>query len=90
MPLQRRLPKVGFNSRLARVTAEIRLSELGKVSTEVIDLAALQTARMINRRIKFVKVFASGSLDRAVKLRGLRVSRGARAAIEAAGGAIEP
>ncbi len=89
MPLQRRLPKVGFSSRLARVTAQVRLSELARVDAEVIDLAALQAAGIINRNIKRAKIFASGSLEKAVAVRGLRVTRGARAAIEGAGGSIE-
>ncbi len=89
MPLQRRLPKVGFNSRKARYTAEIRLSELGKVSAEVIDREALIAARLLSRQISDIKVIASGSLDKAVTLRGIRVTGGARAAIEAAGGKIE-
>jgi len=89
MPLQRRLPKVGFRSRLARVTAEVRLSELARLDAELIDLAALQAAGVVNRNIKRAKVFASGSIDKPVALRGIRVTSGARAAIEAAGGSIE-
>jgi len=89
MPLQRRLPKVGFNSRLARITAEVRLSELSKVEGDVIDLAALQAANVIGRNIRRAKVVASGSLDRAVTIKDLGVTRGARAAIEAAGGTVE-
>jgi large subunit ribosomal protein L15 len=89
MPLQRRLPKVGFGSRLARTTAEVRLHELAKVNTDVIDLAALQQANVVSRLITRVKVFASGSIDKAVTLKGIQASRGARAAIEAAGGKVE-
>ena len=89
MPLHRRLPTVGFNSRKARYTAEIRLSELAKVSAEVIDREALIAARLLSRQISDIKVIASGSLDKAVTLRGIRVTGGARAAIEAAGGKIE-
>ncbi len=89
MPLQRRLPKVGFRSRLARITAEIRTSELGKVTAETVDRVALMQAGLINRNIKRVKIVASGELDKAVHLRGLRVSKGARLAIEKAGGSIE-
>ena len=89
MPLQRRLPKVGFRSRLARITAEIRTSELGKVTAETVDRMALAKAGLINRNIKRVKVVASGKLDKAVHLRGLRVSKGARLAIENAGGSVE-
>ncbi len=89
MPLQRRLPKVGFRSRLARITAEVRTAELAKVEAEVIDRLALTQAGLINRNIKHVKVVASGELGKAVRVRGLRVSRGARLAIEQAGGSIE-
>ena len=89
MPLQRRLPKVGFRSRLARITAEVRTAELAKVEAEVIDRSALTQAGLINRNIKHVKVVASGELGKAVRVRGLRVSRGARLAIEQAGGSIE-
>jgi large subunit ribosomal protein L15 len=89
MPLQRRLPKVGFGSRLARTTAEVRLHELSRVSADVIDLAALQQANVVSRQITRIKVFASGSIDKAVTLKGIQVTRGARAAIEAAGGKVE-
>ena len=89
MPIQRRLPKVGFSSRRARVTAEVRLHELMAVEAEVIDVAALKAARLINKNIKRVKVICSGTLDRAVTVRGLCLTKGARAAIQAAGGRIE-
>ena len=88
-PLQRRLPKYGFTSRLARVTAEIRLAELAKVDAEVIDLEALRAADLINNSIKRAKVVLSGELSKAVTIKGLAVTKGARAAIEAAGGKIE-
>lgn len=89
MPLQRRLPKVGFNSRLARITDEIRLHELNKVDADVIDLEALQKANLINKSVQRVKVMVSGKLEKAVTLKGIRVTKGAREAIEAAGGKIE-
>ena len=89
MPIQRRLPKVGFSSRRARVTAEVRLHELMAVEAEVIDVAALKSARLINKNIKRVKVICSGALDRAVTVKGLGLTQGARAAIQAAGGRIE-
>jgi len=89
MPLHRRLPKVGFNSRLARVTAEIRLHELNKLDVDVIDIAALQAANLISKNIKRAKVMAAGKIDKAVKLKGIKVTKGARGAIEAAGGKIE-
>ncbi|MCC6302701.1 MAG: 50S ribosomal protein L15 [Gammaproteobacteria bacterium] len=89
MPLHRRLPKVGFVSRTARDRAEVRLSELAKVKADVIDLAALKEANVINGRIERAKVIASGEIGVAVTLRGIAVTKGARAAIEAAGGKIE-
>jgi len=89
MPLQRRLPKIGFHSMVGRYTAEIRLDELQKLSDEEIDLGVLKQAGLINKSIKSVKIILSGSLDRAVTLRGLGVTKGARAAIESAGGKIE-
>jgi len=89
MPLQRRLPKVGFSSRVGFVTAEVRSYELGLLDTDVIDLAALKTANIVSKNIKFVKVMLSGTLDKKVTVKGLRVSKGARTAIESAGGKIE-
>jgi len=89
MPLQRRLPKVGFTSITARSHGEVRLHELGQVEGGVIDLEALQRANIVSRNITQVKVIASGAITKAVTLKGIRVTRGARAAIEAAGGSIE-
>ncbi len=89
MPLQRRLPKVGFSSRVGRVTAEVRLHELAKVEGDVVDVAGLQEANVIHKGIKRVKVIASGELAKAVTVKGLGVTKGARAAIEAAGGKVE-
>ena len=89
MPLQRRLPKVGFSSRIGRVTSEVRLSELAKVPGEVVDLAALHQADVLPRSIKRAKLILSGKVDRALTIRGLAVTKGARAAIEAAGGRID-
>ncbi|UCE90714.1 MAG: 50S ribosomal protein L15 [Pseudomonadota bacterium] len=89
MPLQRRLPKVGFRSRLALVTAEVRLHELNNIDGEVADLAALQAANLVSRNVTRARVMLSGELKKAVTVRGLGVSKGARAAIEAAGGKIE-
>ncbi len=89
MPLQRRLPKVGFQARKSRYADEVRLHELAAVDADVIDLQALQDANLVSRSVRTVKVFASGKLDKAVTLRGIRVTKGARAAIEAAGGKIE-
>jgi large subunit ribosomal protein L15 len=89
MPLQRRLPKIGFTSRSARTRAEIRLHELAKVGGDVIDLAALKAANIVSRGVLQAKVIASGEIKTAVTLRGIAVTKGARAAIEAAGGKIE-
>ncbi|MAZ71252.1 50S ribosomal protein L15 [Porticoccus sp.] len=89
MPLQKRLPKYGFTSRISRVTAEIRLSELNSVSGDLIDIATLRAAGLINASITRAKVFMSGEVDRPVTVKGLRVTKGARAAIEAAGGKVE-
>ncbi|WP_455218352.1 50S ribosomal protein L15 [Kaarinaea lacus] len=89
MPLQRRLPKVGFTSRKAQYTAEIRLPELTKVEGDVVDLLALKAANIVGQQIKRAKVILSGEIDKAVTVRGLGVTRGARAAIEAAGGKVE-
>ncbi len=89
MPLQRRLPKVGFSSRVGRVSTELRLHELAKVDTEVIDIDALKAANLVTKNILKVKVMLSGTIDKAVTLKGIAVSKGAREAIEAAGGKIE-
>jgi large subunit ribosomal protein L15 len=89
MPLQRRLPKIGFHSMVGRYTAEIRLNELQKLSDEVIDLDVLKQAGLINKLVKRGKIILSGTLQRAVTVRGLGVTKGARAAIESAGGKIE-
>lgn len=89
MPLQRRLPKVGFSSRIGRTTAEVRLHELAKVEGDVADLMALKSANVIRQDIKRVKVIASGNIDKSITVRGLGVTKGAKAAIEQAGGKVE-
>ena len=89
MPLQKRLPKYGFTSRLARVTAQIRTAELAKVADDVIDLDALKRADLVGTNIERAKVFLSGDLDKAVTVKGLAVTKGAREAIEKAGGKVE-
>lgn len=89
MPLQKRLPKYGFTSRIGRVTAEVRLAELNNVEAEVIDLDALKAADLVKQNMKRAKVFLSGELTKAVTLKGLAVTKGAKAAIEAAGGKVE-
>ena len=89
MPLQRRLPKVGFNSRKTAMTGEVRLDELAKVNQEVVDLQALYKADLLPRSIARAKVILSGKLEKAITIKGLRATKGARAAIEAAGGKVE-
>jgi large subunit ribosomal protein L15 len=89
MPLQRRLPKVGFRSRKAATSAEVRLSELARVEGDTIDLISLVQARVLNHAITSAKIIASGEVDRPFTVRGVGVTKGARAAIEAAGGKIE-
>lgn len=89
MPLQRRLPKFGFNSRKSLLRAEVRLSELMKVSAEIIDLVALIQARIVPVRTKYVKVIASGSITKPITLRGIPLTKGAKVAIEQAGGKVE-
>jgi large subunit ribosomal protein L15 len=89
MPLQRRLPKVGFRSAKARTYAEVRLNELNSIEDEVIDLLALKRAGVIAQQSTRAKVFASGELTKAVKLKGVGVTKGAREAVEKAGGSIE-
>ncbi len=88
-PLQRRLPKFGFTSRMAVSTVEIRLHELAKVEAEVIDLAALKAADLVRHDMERARVILSGKLEKAVTVKGLAVTKGARAAIEAAGGKVE-
>jgi large subunit ribosomal protein L15 len=89
MPLQRRLPKVGFNSRMARLSAELRLHELTIPEADVIDLAVLKAANLVPAVVTKVKVIKSGKIEKAVKLKGIAVTKGAREAIEKAGGSIE-
>src|SRR3990167_4243679 len=86
MPLQRRLPKFGFASRKAMVTAEIRLSELNKLTESDVDMIVLKNANLITAGILTAKVFASGEIKKPITLRGVRVTAGAKKAIEAAGG----
>ncbi|MGQ9660134.1 MAG: 50S ribosomal protein L15 [Thermochromatium sp.] len=89
MPLQRRLPKVGFRSRKSLEKDEVRLSDLNLVEGDVVDLKTLRAAGVLKRAVKRAKIIASGEVTRALTIRGLGVTKGARAAIEAAGGTIE-
>lgn len=89
MPLQRRLPKYGFTSAKSLVTEEVRLTELNRVDGDTADLAALKKANVLKNATQYAKVVLSGELSKAVTVRGLKVTKGARAAIEAAGGKVE-
>lgn len=89
MPMQRRLPKFGFTSRKSLVTAEVNLFEIAKVEGDVVELSTLQAAGIVKKNIQFVKVVKSGEVSRGVTVKGLKVTKGAREAIEAAGGKIE-
>ena len=89
MPIQRRLPKMGFKSRVSKTTDEVNLSEIAKLDAAIIDLDVLKAAGLINKSIREVKVILSGELTTAVKLKGLRVTKGARKIIEDLGGSVE-
>jgi large subunit ribosomal protein L15 len=89
MPIQRRLPKVGFRSAKALTYAEVRLNELNAIEDDVIDILALKRAGIVAQQTTRAKVFASGEVSKAVKLKGVGVTKGAREAIEKAGGSIE-
>ncbi|KXS39960.1 MAG: large subunit ribosomal protein L15 [Halomonadaceae bacterium T82-2] len=89
MPLQRRLPKFGFTSAKSLVSEEVRLDELARVDGDVADLETLKKANVLKDATRFAKVILSGELNKAVTVRGLKVTKGARAAIEAAGGKVE-
>lgn len=89
MPIQRRLPKFGFTSQKSLIREEVRLSELAKVTCDVVDIDALKAAGVIRRSTKYVKVVLSGDITKAVTLKGVPATKGAKAAIEAAGGKIE-
>lgn len=89
MPIQRRLPKMGFKSRVGKTVDEVNLSELARLKDAIVDLDALKAAGLVNKSIREVKVILSGELTTAVKLKGLRVTKGARKIIEDLGGSIE-
>lgn len=88
-PLKQRIPKFGFRSRVGLTTREVRLSEINAMDADVVDLDALKAANIIARNIKRARVILSGEITRPVTVKGLGVTRGARAAIEAAGGKVE-
>lgn len=89
MPIQRRLPKRGFNSMASGTTAEVRLGDLASIEAAVIDLAALKQANLAPAQALQAKVYLAGSLKKAVTLKGVRATKGARAAIEQSGGKVE-
>lgn len=89
MPLQKRLPKYGFTSRVSRTTAQVRLGELNAVQSDVVDLEALKAANVIRQDVLRVRVFLSGEIAKALTVKGLAVTKGAREAIENAGGKVE-
>jgi large subunit ribosomal protein L15 len=89
MPMQKRLPKFGFSSRMARTVAQVRTSELGLLTDGVIDLDALKRADIVGTHIERAKVFLSGDITKAITIKGLGVTKGAREVIEKAGGKVE-
>ena len=89
MPLQRRIPKFGFTSMKSRVRAKIRLSDLRHLEGDVVTLETLMASNLISRNIEIVKIYLHGDIDRALTVRGIPVSKGARLAIEAAKGKVE-
>ena len=89
MPLQRRLPKVGFNSRVKKFSAEVRLHELSGLTSDVVDLQVLKEANLVPIFAKSVKIIKSGEISKSIVLKGLKVTSGAKASIEAAGGKVE-
>ena len=89
MPLHRRLPKFGFNSYIATVTAEVRLTELQNMKTDKISLSTLKEENVIKKNVKYAKIILSGKIEKAVTISGLRVTSGAKKAVESAGGKVE-
>jgi large subunit ribosomal protein L15 len=89
MPIQRRLPKFGFTARKSQYSAEVRVSELSALNVETIDMDALIQHNVVPQFTRQVKVFLSGEITRAITLKGIKVTKGAKAAIEAAGGKVE-
>lgn len=89
MPLQRRLPKFGFRSKIAPTVAEVRLSELAKIKGDIIDLEILKAANLVPVFALRARIVSSGTISRAVTVKGLHLTKGAKAAVEAAGGKIE-
>lgn len=88
MPLQRRLPKVGFSSRISQITSQVSLSEIDKLKEKEVTVDALKKHNLVTKNIKYVKVMLSGEINRAVTLTGIKATTGAKAAIEAAKGKV--
>jgi large subunit ribosomal protein L15 len=89
LPIQKLMPKWGFRTAIALETAEVRLSELKKVSGDLVTLETLKAANVVRRDMKRARIMLSGAIERAVRVQGVVVTAGARAAIEAAGGSVE-
>lgn len=89
LPLQRRIPRFGFRSRIGAVTAEVRVGELDRVIGDEVTLESLKAANIVAKQVKRARVFLSGEVHRAMTIRGVALTRGARAAVEKAGGTIE-
>jgi len=89
MPLQRRLPKIGFRSKKAHEVSEVLLYKLDSVTVDVVDFDALKAAGLVEKRAERAKIVKKGDIKRAIKLKGVAVTAGAKAAIEAAGGSVE-
>ena len=89
MPLQKRLPKYGFTSRIGRTTAQVRLHELNRIEGDLVDLVALKKANLIKNNVLRVRIFLAGTIENAINVKGLVVTKGARDAIETAGGSVE-
>jgi large subunit ribosomal protein L15 len=89
MPIQRRLPKFGFTSRKSFVTDQVTLSEIAKVEGDVVSLETLKAAGLVKKEMQLIKVIKSGEINRAVTISGLKVTKGALEAINAAGGKVE-
>lgn len=89
MPIYRRLPKFGFTSKMAMTTAEVRLSELNKIDGDVVSIDTLKQANIIRRDMQRARIILSGDVTKAYTFKGVKVTKGAKQAIEAAGGSIE-
>ena len=89
MPLQRRIPKSGFRSKKALICQEVRLSDLNKITSDIIDLQVLKDADLIRVNTKYVKIISAGKLNKSITIRGISVTSGAQKSIEALGGKVE-